>query len=165
MLSYMPQWFQFSYELLWVELCLPERMLTSQPQVPVNVALFGNKVFVNHQVRRRSLEWVLNQQTDKHYKKEEFGYRYVHRKTAMWEMKVYISDASISQRTPRIDSTLPEAGREAGNRFSLTDSGKNQCWFYQFYQCWYHVFILNSILQSYETINVCCLSPPLLRLC
>lgn len=36
-------------------------MLKSQPQVPVNMTLFGNKVFIYDQVKMRSLEWALMQ--------------------------------------------------------------------------------------------------------
>ena len=62
-----------------------------------------------------------------------------------------ISDAPISQETPKIVYKLPEARREARNRSPLSDLSKNQL----------HPSLdleLPASSDNGEIINVCCLS-------
>lgn len=120
------QRWQIEFQYNWCHSlnCNPPKMLKSYSPVPVNVILFGNRLFADDQeeviwvgpnptqqisIKRRNLDIETCTQKERHLKTK-----------ADW------SDASTSHGMPKVASKPPETGREAWNTLPLTALGRNQ---------------------------------------
>lgn len=78
------------------------------------MALFGNRLFADKQVKRRSLGWALVHH-DHVLMRGRFGWEENVRTQEGWQVKTEnCSDAATSQGEPPMASKTPEAGERPG---------------------------------------------------
>lgn len=87
--------------------------------VPVNVTLFGNRIFVDDQVKMRSVGWTLIQYDCVLIQRGNLDTETDTERAPHEDEGRDWGDTSTSQGTPDIAGKPPEAGRERWNRFSL----------------------------------------------